>query len=423
MRTSGTGSAYRDARGLWRASLELPRENGKRRRRYFSASTKRGVMSKLAEAQKQLATDGWLPGTAPTLDAYARHWMDDVVSPGRSPKTAASYSQHLRDHILPLLGSKRLDTISPQDVRNLYAACREKGLSSSTVRLIGVTLSGLLKSALRSELVTRNVCDAVERPAPAAHEVKLPDAASAARLLRAMSDDPLALRWWLALLTGARKSEVLGVETGRVSRAGDSVDIAWQLQRVPSEHGCTIPCGHVSAGRCPDAVPKTRPDGQPMRQIKGSLWLKGPKTASSTRVIPIAEPLQAPLLTAVVDAQRTAVAVGHELLWRPPHGGAVLSPDQDSRLWERLRIRAGCESMRLHDVRHLAATAMLEQGVDVKVIQSILGHSTAVMTRHYQHVDLTEARRAVDALAQHTHANHGINSRNRQRKDHSTLAT
>lgn len=399
MRTSGTGTAYRDSRGLWRASLELPRENGKRRRRYFSASTKRGVMSKLAAAQKQLATEGWLPGAAPTLEKYSVHWMEQVVAPTRATRTADGYGQHLRDHILPVLGSKRLDAITPQDVRDLYGECRKKDLSSSTVRLVGVTLSALLKSAMRSELITRNVCDVVERPAPAAREIELPDPTSAARLLRAMSDDPLALRWWLSLLTGARKSEVLGLETSRVSQSGDSIDIAWQLQRVPSVHGCKIPCGHVSAGRCPDAVPKSMPEGKVMRQVRGSLWLKGPKTATSTRVIPIAEPLVAPLLTAVDDARSTSVAVGHDLLWRPPHDGNVLTPDHDSRLWEKLRIRAGCESMRLHDVRHLAATSLLEQGVDVRVIQSILGHSTAAMTRHYQHVDLREARRAVDALA------------------------
>lgn len=397
MRDKGAGAIFKDDRG-WRATLELPPgPDGKRRRKYFRGKQKKQVAAKLAEARKMLREDGFVVSGAPTFEAWADRWMATIAEPKLAPRTADNYRQHLRDHILPVLGSKKLDKITPQDVRDLHATCRAKGLSSTTVRLIGATLSGAMKAALRSDLVSRNVCDAVERPAAAPHEVQLPDAASAARLLRAMSDDDLAARWWVSLLTGARKGEVLGLEIDRVDFDNLSLDISWQLQRVPSVHGCDIPCGFSHAGSCPDAEPKALPDGKPMRRVRGSLWLKGPKTASSTRVVPIAELLAGPLRAVVADARKSDAE--HLLIWRPPHGGDLLTPDHDSRLWEKLRIRAGCESVRLHDVRHLAATSLLEQGVDVKVIQSILGHSSVAMTQHYQHVDLTESRRAIDALA------------------------
>lgn len=397
MRDKGAGAIFKDDRG-WRATLELPPgPDGKRRRKYFRGRQKKEVAAKLAEARKTLREDGFVVSGAPSVETWADTWLTTVVEPKLAPSTCASYRQHLRDHILPVLGAKKLDKVTPQDVRQLLQGCRDKGLSSTTVRLVGVTMSGLMKGALRSDLVSRNVCDAVERPARATKEVKLPDAASAARLLRAMSDDALAARWWVSLLTGARKGEVLGLEIDRVDFTRQCLDISWQLQRVASVHGCTVPCGFERAGNCPDSKPRSIPDGKPMRRVRRNLWLQGPKTASSTRVVPMAELLVAPLRSVVEHAARSDA--DHALIWRPAHDEDILTPDRDSKLWEKLRVRAGCESVRLHDVRHLAATSLLEQGVDVKVIQAILGHSSTVMTRHYQHVDLAESRRAIETLA------------------------
>ncbi len=59
---------------------------------------------------------------------------------------------------------------------------------------------------------------------------------------------------------------------------------------------------------------------------------------------------------------------------------------------------AGVRDARLHDARHTAATLLLEQGVDIRVVQEILGHSTLAMTKRYTHVTDTLARQAAERM-------------------------
>ena len=78
--------------------------------------------------------------------------------------------------------------------------------------------------------------------------------------------------------------------------------------------------------------------------------------------------------------------------------GQALPPNSVTRRFEQLAARAGLGHLRLHDLRHSAATIMLEAGVDQRTIQFILGHATDRQTRGYAHVVETMGRRAADAM-------------------------
>ena len=76
-----------------------------------------------------------------------------------------------------------------------------------------------------------------------------------------------------------------------------------------------------------------------------------------------------------------------------------MEPRDDWAAWKWLCKAAGVRDARLHDARHTAATLLLEQGVDIRVVQEILGHSTLAVTKRYTHVTSRLAKEAAERMA------------------------
>ena len=79
--------------------------------------------------------------------------------------------------------------------------------------------------------------------------------------------------------------------------------------------------------------------------------------------------------------------------------GRPVDPSHDSRAWHEALVAAGIPAVKLHAARHTTATLLLVAGVDQKIVQAVLGHSSAAMSRHYQHVDVALSAAAMDAMA------------------------
>src|SRR5690606_29653035 len=297
-------------------------------------------------------------------------------------------------YILPAIGSKRLDKLTPEHVTAMHRYITDElGRSSTTALRCHRLLSVALRDAKRAGRVTRNVATAefVDAPPAAVPTSRALTVDEAVRLLEHAVQDTHRLRWLLGLLTGARTGEVLGLEWDRVGWSNDTMTLSWQLQRLPYRHGCPegAPCGRARAGLCP-ARRINAPAGFEARQVLGGLHLVRPKTRYGWRVVPLVEPLRSPMWAAWEAAGRPSSG----LVFTGPTG-APLTPEADFKAWKALRERAGL-SARRHDARHTAATLLLALGVDPRVIQQILGHSSAVTTARYQHVDQTMARAALE---------------------------
>ncbi|GGL18256.1 tyrosine-type recombinase/integrase [Mangrovihabitans endophyticus] len=136
--------------------------------------------------------------------------------------------------------------------------------------------------------------------------------------------------------------------------------------------------------------------------VKGGLILKPPK-GKSKGTVPLPAEFVAELRThrEVQDLERMmagAAYAAHGLVFADRMGGPV-SPEADWREWQQLEAEAGIEGMyRPHDARHFAATFLLAQGVDVRVVQQILRHSSVRVTEGYAHVASAMARDAADRM-------------------------
>ncbi|TDD27165.1 hypothetical protein E1218_11235 [Kribbella turkmenica] len=134
----------------------------------------------------------------------------------------------------------------------------------------------------------------------------------------------------------------------------------------------------------------------------GGEWeFKKPK-GRKTQPVPIPEPL-IPLLRAHKAAQAAErLAAGsawndRDLVFRRPDGRPI-DPTDDRKEWRALLDEVGVPPARFHDARHTAATLLLEQGVDIRVVQEILGHSSLAVTKRDTHVTSRLARDAADRM-------------------------
>lgn len=397
--TYGDGSLFeRKGRGLWVARLELGwDERGERRRWEATSRTKAGALAKLRQARHDISTLGTVPDKGTTLEVWLPRWLEEIAKPTLKPRTYADYKSTISNHLVPRLGKVPLSKLTPGHVRHMHREI-QAGTSLGTANKAHRVLRASLSDAEREGLVPRNVAKLVQTPAAKGSRRAL--TADQARLVvSATTADPMHSRWLAALLTGARQGELLGLQWDRVDLEAGTLDLAWQLQALAYRHGCSSgepTCGRKRAGSCPKRQLDV-PEGFEYQVLRGQMCLTRPKSAAGRRIVPI----PTLLVEALAKHRRASIASPKPfgLVWADAAGNP-LGPDVDLGGWYAALEVAGVAKVPLHSARHTTATLLMELGVDVTVIQAIMGHSDATTTQLYQHADLTMTRRAVDGLGQ-----------------------
>jgi integrase len=255
----------------------------------------------------------------------------------------------VRVNIIPNIGSKRLDRLTPTDVESLMASIIERGASVLTARHVRVVLATALNKAVRDGLVARNVASLADVPyyEPPEIPVLTPEAATAIRA--AMRGHELEGLIAIALSTGARSGELLALRWSDVDSDKRTLTIQRTLQR----------------------------------DAEGKLTFMAPKTKSSRRQIALDE-RDVQVLRDHRQAQTIASIDG---LVFCDQQGRPLDASNVTRAFQRGLRRAGLPGMRFHDLRHGSATLALAAGVHPKVVQERLGHANIGITlSRYSHV-------------------------------------
>ena len=353
-RGHGEGSIYRDADGSWRAALSLSPEEGGGRK-YFRGQTRQEVQRKLAAARRA-QEDGL--GQVPerqTVAQYLASWLE-AIKPTIDYGAWKRHGEFVRLHIVPALGQTRLAALSAQQVQALYADRLASGLSSSTVHHLHATLHKALKDAERLRLVARNVSTLVNVPRMAETEIHPLTRDEARAFLDVASGDRLYALYALALGSGMRQSEILGLQWPELDLDAALVRVRWQLKR---EEGVWV-------------------------------W-KQPKTRRSRRQIALASSAVAALRAhrAAQDAERERLGAAwedHELVFCT-RLGRPLSARNVYRAFQGVLEKGGLPHVRFHDLRHTAATLLLAGRVNPKVVSEMLGHASVAITLDiYSHV-------------------------------------
>jgi integrase len=355
-RVKGEGSVYR--RGDGRVVGAYVDANG--RRRYVSGKTKTEVKAKLrrllADRDEGIAYDS----ENLTVGAYLLRWLEAAKGSVRG-RTWERHEQVVRLHLVPTLGGVRLDRLNALQVQSLYGRKLEAGLSPRSVEIVHATLHKALKQAVRWLLVPRNVAEAATPPRPTKREIVPLSREQARTLLDAARGEPLRAFYVLAVTTGMRNGELLGLQWR-------DVDLEAETLRVRR----SVFNGVVSP----------------------------PKTAAGNRTVRLTG-------MAVVALREHRLVLARQRIseWVfPSRMGTPLSVHNvHNRSWKPLLERAGLPaSTRMHDLRHTCATLLLSRGVPVKVVSEMLGHGDVAITLSvYQSVlpDMQEsAARVMDEV-------------------------
>lgn len=146
------------------------------------------------------------------VSEYLERWLADSVRDTVRPTTFERYEQMVRLHICPVLGNLKLKDLTPAHVRGLYREKLDAGLSPRTVQYVHVTLHKALKQAVMDGLIPRNATEAVKPPQVRREEMRPLAPEQVKVLLQAARDDRLEALYVLAVTTGLRQGELLGLK-------------------------------------------------------------------------------------------------------------------------------------------------------------------------------------------------------------------
>ncbi|HEY6539795.1 MAG TPA: tyrosine-type recombinase/integrase [Ktedonobacteraceae bacterium] len=366
-RAHGTGSVFqrKDRKGKqWVAQLVL--ENGKTRQRYFTTQSEAATaLNEMLYQQRQgkLAT-----GPRQTVKQYLEYWIE-IHRASVKVSTYVLYRRLLDNHILPELGNYQLQSLTVDQVQAFYAKKQQEQLAPRTLHNFHAILSTAFKDAVKWKRLSVNVCEHVTLPRISKYEVKPLDQEQAKRLLDVARGGRLECLLTLALVSGMRVGEMLALRWG---------DINFEEKSLQVRHTVNF--------------------------IEGYGFVETePKTESSRRTIALPQVAVDTLQQHRTTQLTTRLKAGADwqelnLVFPNEHGG-YLGRAWVQKHFKRLVEQAGLPPMRMHDLRHSAATILLSMKVDAKVVQEILGHANISMTLGiYGHVLPSMQKDAVDAM-------------------------
>jgi len=358
-RGNGEGSIYfRTSDEKWVGSITL--EN--RKRRVFYGKTRKEVQEKLKVALREQQQGTLVTAPRQTLAQFLTDWLENSQRQSVRPRTYERYEELVRLHIAPALGRYELQKLSAQHLQAFYAKKAEEGLSATTINHFHNVLHKALDTAVKWNLVARNVCDLVSPPRRKRYEVHPLTLEQVHKLLAVVEGHEMEALFRLALATGLRRGELMGLKWQDINLDAGTLQVRRILSRVPSKMPGK---GYVEAE---------------------------PKTQKSRRSVVIA-PFALEALKQHRERQREAeIKAGP--LWQDHDFvfctsiGTHLNPTRD--MLDQLKVllkKAGLPDIRFHDLRHSAATLLLSVGVHPKVVQEILGHRQISITMDvYSHV-------------------------------------
>jgi integrase len=357
--------------GGYRLRVELARDPATGRRRWHSETlpTKRAAEARVSTLLKEMHEGTY---RAPSRESLGAFLMQTWLPWYRTRVRGATFLQreiHVRRHIIPALGHARLGALTTADIDRFYVRLLDR-YQPNSVRAIHTTLTTALGQAVRWGHLTVSPAAGCSPPGRVKRPTSIWSAAQLTAFFASLRPVDSTLRAVVATVafTGMRRGEALALQWRDIDLDAGVIRIERTITRTEK-----------------------------------AKWVVGPpKSAQGRRRLPVAAELIAELRAhkARQDADKDIIRDWPEHDWVfTDYRGRMVSPMTLHEQWEAAVKRAGLPKVRMHDLRHAAATRMLEAGIPLKVVSEYLGHANISITADvYQHVTEETARRAGEAL-------------------------
>ena len=312
------------------------------RNRTVTAQTKADAYTKLAEIEGHLSSGFQNPMSKeiPTFAQFAHYWLGQRQS-SLSPITFLDYQATVNNWLNPYLGTFRLETINPTQIQGLYKHLAEKFQKSpGTIKKYHAVLLGIFSLAKRHGLLKFDPMELVKPPKLVKKPIQVFTPEEVTRILEtAKTLDPKAhLRWSLALRYGLRQGESLGLKFSDINLRNQTITIQRTVNSLPNKGVTELP----------------------------------QKTATSRRTIPIDE-----TITQLIE--ELTPGTSDEFIFKGANNQPI-DATMDQRHWRNLLKAAEVRHLNLHSARHTVATTLIQQGINPRAVQLILGHSSPAYT-------------------------------------------
>lgn len=377
-RGQGEGSISRRPDGTWWARITIGKTpDGKQKRKAFYGKTRKEVQEKLTAALNDINNNSYLEPSKMTVKQWMYIWLKDYKKPSVKPKTYAAYEAHVRNHIVPELGNYTLSSLRNDMVQRFINGLAEKGLKSLTIERIVGTLKAALIQAVDNGLLAKSPATRVKMPLPQERTPRVLTVHEQELFMEAAKTHRNGEIFLLILGTGLRIGEALALTWNDI----DFDNCILSVNRTQIEY-----CEHVN--------------GETIYHRTYS----SPKTKTSKRKIPLIPVLITMLLD--LKAQREAEKEKFKDVYQDNglifcnYYGVSLNYTTIAKKIRSICKTTGLEGVHPHTLRHTFATRGLENGIELKVMQELLGHSSIKMTADiYTHVLIETKQNSIMKLA------------------------
>ena len=354
----GSGTIRQRPDGRWEARYTVGRDpcTGKQIQKSVYANTQREASQKLRAVTADIDKGIYAESSSMTLSSWLEAWIKDFC-PDVKPRTRELYESAIRTRIIPAIGKVKLSSLTPAIIQRFYNACSEgdNPLSAKTIRNIHGILHRALQQAVDAKYIPSNPSDACKPPRLQQPEIKPLDDDQTRAFLAAIVGDPFEALFKVALFTGMREGELLGLQWNDIDFSSGTIRITQQLQQRKGEYVLATPKN--SKPRCITPAPfvmntlkAVRRDQMQKQLLAGGAWTN------------------------------TGFVFTDDL-------GGHVARNTVYMHFKRIVEKIGIPSARFHDLRHTYAVASLRAGDDPKTVSENLGHATVSFTLDvYGHV-------------------------------------
>ena len=358
-----------------RVTTSYDPKTGRQKQRSFLGKTQKEALQKKQAALAALNNHEYLEPTKLTVEEWLKVWEQEYLV-GVKSSTNRNYTQHIRNHIIPALGNRKIQQLSGPDIQRFYNELLREGgkkrihddegrilkkdgkpvyesapLSAKTVKNIHGVLHKALEKAVKLGYIRTNPADSCELSRVEKKEICPLDSEDITHFMEAVQNHPFRALFLTTLFTGLRRGEVFGLRWDCVDLEHGTITINKQLQNIPGQPGAyrlvstkNDKSRTLKASRfVVDLLRQQKEEQEKMKRLVGAMWHD--------------------------EGYVFCNAMGRHL-----------SPSTVYHNFKRIARNIGIPAARFHDLRHSYAVASLQAGDDIKTVQSNLGHSSPSFT-------------------------------------------